>query len=107
MPKVEAVEGTGLSQAQLRAVVRHERRVEFAMEATRYSDMRRWQDESTVHDVYGYVIAKLSNPASAATWQFETEKKTTRVFDASKGWLWPIPQSELQINKNLTQNPGY
>ena len=107
MPKVETVEGTGLSQAQLRAVVRHERRVEFAMEATRYSDMRRWEDVSTVHDVYGYVIAKLSNPASAATWQFEREKKTTRVFDASKGWLWPIPQVELQNNKNLTQNPGY
>ena len=22
-------------------------------------------------------------------------------------YLWPIPQSELGINKNLVQNPGY
>ena len=22
-------------------------------------------------------------------------------------YLWPIPQSELDINKNLKQNPGY
>ena len=30
MPKVQDVEGTGLSQDEMRKIVRHERRVEFA-----------------------------------------------------------------------------
>lgn len=107
MPTVENVEGTGLSQSELRSIIRHERRVEFFMEGTRYADMLRWKDESLVHDVYGYVTSKLSDPSSPSTWVFETEKKETRKFDASKGWLWPIPLDEMQNNPNLTQNPGY
>jgi len=107
MPKIENVEGTGLSQEQLRKILRHERRVEFFMEGTRYPDMLRWKDESLVHDVYGYVTSKLSDPTNPSKWVFETEKKETRKFDSAKGWLWPIPQVEMQNNKNLKQNPGY
>lgn len=107
MPKIEDSEGTGLSQEQLRKILRHERRVEFFMEGTRYVDMLRWKDESLVHDVYGYVKSKLSDPNDPSKWVFETEKKATRKFDASKGWLWPIPQDERQNNDQLTQNPGY
>lgn len=107
MPSIEKVEGTGLSQEQLRKIIRHERRVEFFMEGTRYCDMLRWKDESLVHDVYGYVTSKLSDPSDPSKWVFETEKKSTRKFDSKKGWLWPIPQVEMQNNSNLTQNPGY
>ncbi len=108
MPKVEDVEGTGLNQSQLRAIVRHERRVEFYNEGTRYADMLRWKDQSLVHDVYGYDKSKLSDPNDPAKWQFEQIKIETRTFDSAKGWLWPIPQSEIEINKNLLpNNPGY
>lgn len=107
MPSIEKIEGTDLSQEQLRKILRHERRVEFFMEGTRYSDMLRWKDESLVHDVYGYITSKLSDPADPSKWVFETEKKSTRKFDATKGWLWPIPQVEMQNNPNLKQNPGY
>jgi hypothetical protein len=108
MPTVESVEGAGLSQDQLRAVVRHERRVEFYNEGTRYADMLRWQDVSLVHDVYGYDKALLSDPSSSATWTFSQVKKETRSFDASKGWLWPVPQADIDINKKLLpNNPGY
>ena len=31
----------------------------------------------------------------------------TRIFDPARDYLWPIPQKELDINPNLTQNPGY
>lgn len=107
MPKIEDVEGTGLNQEQLRKILRHERRVEFFMEGTRYPDMLRWKDESLIHDVYGYITSKLSDPNVPSKWVFETEKKETRKFDSAKGWLWPIPQVEMQNNKNLKQNPGY
>lgn len=108
MPTVEAVEGTGLNQAQLRAIVRHERRVEFYNEGTRYADMLRWQDASLVHDVYGYDKTLLSNPSSPTTWTFKLVKMETRTFDANKGWLWPVPQADIDINKSLLpNNPGY
>jgi hypothetical protein len=30
-----------------------------------------------------------------------------RTFDKTKNYLWPIPQSQLDIDKNLSQNPNY
>ncbi len=108
MPTVESVEGTGLSQDDLRTIVRHERRVEFYNEGTRYADMLRWKDESLVHDVYGYDKSLLSDPSSSDTWTFSLIKIATRTFDSDKGWLWPIPQSDIDINENLLpNNPGY
>lgn len=108
MPRVEDVEGAALGQSQLRVVVRHERRVEFYNEGTRYGDMLRWQDVSLVHDLYGYDKSLLSNPASPSTWTFSQIKIETRTFDAKKGWLWPIPQADIDINKKLLpNNPGY
>jgi hypothetical protein len=108
MPTIEAVEGTGLNQSQLRAILRHERRVEFCMEGTRYADMLRWKDVSLVHDVYGYDKSKLSDPTVPANWVFSQIKIATRTFDTTKAWLWPIPQADIDINKNLLpNNPGY
>lgn len=107
MPTVEEAEGNNLTQEQLREIVRHERRVEFGMEFTRYSDMRRWELESAVGKVWGFNKSYLSDPSSPATWRFERIELVTRVFDSKKGWLWPIPLEEIQNNENLTQNPGY
>lgn len=108
MPSVESVEGTGLSQDELREILRHERRVEFCMEGTRYADMLRWKDESLVHDVYGYDKSKLSDPTDPAKWIFSQIKIATRTFNSTKAWLWPVPQADIDINKNLLpNNPGY
>jgi hypothetical protein len=107
MPRVEDVEGSGLSKEELREVIRHERRVEFPIEGLRYADMYRWRDATLVHHVFGYNRPKLSDPSSPATWVFEQVQVATRAFDPAKGWLWPIPQSEMQNNENLTQNSGY
>lgn len=107
MPKVEQAEGQGLSQGQLREVVRHERRVEFGMEFTRYSDMRRWELVEAVDDVWGFNKALLTDPSSPSTWRFERIKLATRSFNPEKGWLWPIPLEETQNNENLGQNTGY
>lgn len=108
MPKVENVEGAGLNKSQLRTILRHERRVEFYNEGTRYADMLRWKDQSLVHDVYGYDKSKLSDPSNPAKWVFTQIRMETRTFDAAKGWLWPVPQADIQINKSLLpNNPGY
>lgn len=107
MPTIEQVEGTGLSQEQLRKILRHERRVEFFMEGTRYIDMLRWKDASLVHDVYGYDRSLLSDPKIPSKWIFKKVKVENRTFDPKKGFLWPIPLEDLQNNDQLTQNPGY
>ncbi|MBB3187366.1 RagB/SusD family nutrient uptake outer membrane protein [Microbacter margulisiae] len=108
MPKIEDVEGTGLSQTQLRAILRHERRVEFYNEGTRYADMLRWKDTSLVHDAYGYDKTLLSDPSNPSKWVFKEIDLDKRTFDAAKGWLWPIPEADIEINKNLLpNNPGY
>lgn len=106
MPKIEDVEGTGLSQDELRNILRHERRVEFFGEGTRYSDLLRWKDKNAFHDTYGYNLSKLSDPSDPSKWIFERVKVMERTY-AERGWLWPIPQEELQNNENLSQNPYY
>lgn len=82
----------GLSQADMRTKIRHERRVEFALEGLRYFDLRRW----------GLATGKLNgftqNPLIPAT---KTIYKDN--FD-----FWPIPQSEIDRNAPvLIQNDGY
>lgn len=107
MPTIQEVEGSNLSQEALRKILRHERRVELFLEGVRYVDMLRWKDESLVHDVYGYNRTKLSDPSNPSTWQFEKVTVSTREFDSAKGWLWPVPLTDMQNNDQLTQNPGY
>ncbi|TKK65833.1 RagB/SusD family nutrient uptake outer membrane protein [Ilyomonas limi] len=82
----------GLSQAEMRERIRHERRVEFALEGLRYHDLRRW----------GIATEKLNgfvpNPL------FPNIK--TKYED--KYQFWPIPQTEIDRNQpDLEQNPGY
>ena len=80
----------GLSKDEMRARIWNERRVEFALEGMRYSDIRRWKLAETY-------INSLVEPNSG----------TPRVFNPSKHYLWPFPQSEMDVNPNLQQNPGY
>ncbi|GEP88777.1 Starch-binding associating with outer membrane [Chitinophaga terrae (ex Kim and Jung 2007)] len=82
----------GLSKDQMREKIRHERRVEFAMEGLRYHDLRRW----------GIAREKLNgfvpNPLFPAI--------KTQYADKYK--FWPIPQTEIDRNQPaLEQNPGY
>ena len=39
-----------------------------------------------------------------ATKYFNTQEVK---YNANKDELWPVPQSEMDANKNLVQNPGY
>ena len=93
MPKVEAVEGTGLTKQQLIDIVRHERRVETAFEGLRYYDLKRWGilKERTV-DTY-MNNDKIQAPAIQ-----------NRIFTSPKHNVWPIPQREIDINSSLIQH---
>ena len=72
------------------------------MEGLRTDDIRRWKIAEVVLNGYAHG-AKFSDPTIDRGYI----RAQRRQFDASKHYLWPIPASELSLNKNLTQNPGY
>jgi hypothetical protein len=92
MPSVEDVEGRNLSQADLREIVRHERRVELAFEGLRLFDLYRWKQLKEATE-------RINN--EAATYNFWYEY---RNFRGEQEYVWPIPQSELDCNPMLEQH---
>lgn len=79
----------GLDQVAMRQRIRHEREVELGMEGLRYWDIKRWKTAETV-------LPLIKDPGGHF-----------RIFDPTKNYVWPFPQSELDVNPNLVQNPGY
>jgi starch-binding outer membrane protein, SusD/RagB family len=93
----------GLGKDQMRDMIRHERRIELAMEGNWFWDVRRWRTGAqNFGDAYGMRITKLANGTYTYE-KFLVEDRTYKpAFD-----LFPIPQSEKERDKALTQNPGY
>ncbi len=99
MPKVESAEGTDLGQEAMRDIIRHERRVEFALEGLRIFDIRRWDIGTEAYsDAYGYRPEKLQTKSA----NYELYVFKTRSFDSFKGYLWPIPKAETDSNHAIT-----
>lgn len=94
----------GQTQAALLDIVRNERRVEFPLEGLRLFDLRRWKiaDQAMNGPAYGI----LNNYDSSRADYGKHVLVEQRNF-APKDYLWPIPQNEMDINSNLTQNPGW
>ncbi|MBD0404571.1 RagB/SusD family nutrient uptake outer membrane protein [Flammeovirga sp. EKP202] len=76
-----------MGQDDLRNEIRHERRVELALEGLRYFDELRWK--TAKDDFENKVIFH------------------ERTFNESKHYWWPIPQTEMDRNPNLSQNSGW
>ena len=91
MPTIESVEGAGRTQDQLRSIVRHERRVELAFEGLRYFDLKRW---GQLQQAYQAAIA--DNVAGYRP-----------VYQAAKAGVFPVPESELNANSAIWQNPAW
>ena len=107
MPAVEEVEGTNLEQDELRAIVRHERRVELAFEGHRFWDIRRWK----IAEECLRPIPKAWNIEGDTPEKFyklvDMKENDTRIFTTPKHYWLAIPNSQLNINGQLVQNPGY
>ncbi|MBO4813930.1 MAG: RagB/SusD family nutrient uptake outer membrane protein [Muribaculaceae bacterium] len=81
------------NQADLRRAIRHERRVELAMEAHRWFDLCRWGIAKETMDAY------IAGETSEARADYGT-------FQKGKHELFPIPSKEIDLT-GITQNPGY
>jgi hypothetical protein len=83
------------SQTDLRSAIRHERRVELAMEGHRWFDLCRWGIAKETMDAY------IAGESAEVRAEFG-------VFQKGKHELMPIPSEERQLaNGKLEQNPGY
>lgn len=91
MPRVENVEGTGLTKEELIDIIMHERRVETAFEGRRYFDLKRWGMLKERADFFN-TYEQASNPALRA-----------RIFVEPKHDVWPVPQG----NSLLVQHPAW
>lgn len=96
---IEATAGVYNAQDKVRQLMRRERRVELAFEGTRYLDIRRW---GIVKEVMEGLIFGAIHPDTGKPIQIEE-----RIFISGKNEVYPIPQSEILANKNMTQNKGY
>jgi starch-binding outer membrane protein, SusD/RagB family len=91
MRTIEAAEGTNLSQDALRQILRHERRVEFAMEGLRFYDLKRW---GLVEDAFKRAIA-------------DNIPGYVPVFQGLKSEIFPVPQTEIDVNNKMVQHPAW
>lgn len=111
---------SGLSKEEMRNKIRHERKIELAFENHRWFDLIRWGIAEDVLDGFvphGIKIErKAGAPGHADQAQlFDPEMLNFTVFEVpgraqsfpASHNLLPIPQSEIDKNPNLNQNPGY
>ena len=85
----------GLSRDEARLKLRHERRIEFAMEGLYWMDIKRWDIGK---DIYPLQIRDHNGNI------IETKFPDGYLEHYD---LWPIPESERSLNENLEQNPGW
>ena len=111
LPSLEETYGkTTFMQAELRDVVRTERRIELAFEGKRYWDLIRWREAERL----------LNLPVRGISYEngrYVEKNVHAMKFDASKNYLFPMDQSWIDINPrwqeqttgefNRGQNPGY
>jgi hypothetical protein len=103
---------TETNPAKLTTILRRERRVELAWEGLRLFDLFRWHIahinlKSRVHGMKLCTVAQVPTykkfPVNVNGYYFCEET----FFRENVDYLWPIPQTERDVNPNLTQNPGY
>ncbi|NOU61763.1 RagB/SusD family nutrient uptake outer membrane protein [Marinifilum caeruleilacunae] len=92
---------SGMSADEFRTKLRNERRVELAFEDHRFWDVRRWKIGADI-DINGMHV-ELGSEGEYIYRNIDVE---TRVWNERMN-LFPIPQTELYKNSNLTQNPGW
>ena len=124
------------NQSELRTILRTERRMEFAFERLRIYDLLRWRiaekvlnysDWTIKYNAGANVLKKVMTdgqwfiptpaidesgcPEMDATFSRENRPHITalynRVFNPEIHYLWPLPATDVLVNKNLKQNYGY
>jgi len=104
---------TTTNQAELRDIIRHERRVELGGEGERFYDLKRW-DGTHGYDIRKILedAGKIAGPDYENVTGFDNSgtarEPRTILFDYPDDLLLPIPQREIDINNGvIEQNNGF
>ncbi len=98
--KVEPYSSTFPTKDYALKAIRHENRIEFAMEGIRFFELVRW----------GIAGPVMNNYLAVEGTRLAYNKG--KVFNVGQHEIWPIPQRQINISVKdgksvLTQNPGY
>lgn len=97
---------SGLSQSQMRKEIHRERRVEMAFEGKRLYDLLRWKEaETRLNGPLHAILIKEEN--GGLSYQIIPAPAGERTFYADRNYLLPIPQSVIDKNPKIKQNPNY
>ena len=97
------------SVSEGRQLILQERGYEFLYEAQRRQDLIRYEfahGESPTGAPYTTADDPYA-PTFTAPWIFKTDGSQTGLASEPYRALFPIPQTQLSLNPNLSQNPGY
>jgi hypothetical protein len=96
---------TASGAEELRAAIKHERRIELAFEDYRYWDLIRWKDAELALNAPLQGVRVTLAPPNITYQVFNVEN---RVFNAGKMYYYPFPQSEISKSGGvLKQNPNW
>lgn len=98
---------SGGTKETLRNKIRHERRIELALEGHRFWDVRRWKIAEMVdnREVHGVTVTGSGN----VSYTYPVIEK--RAFNPARNYWLPVPQNEMDKvsgrNPEFKQNPGW
>lgn len=97
----------GLDKEAMRERIRHERRVELALEGKRYFDLMRWRTAEVAlnHNPSGCLVTYVEKDGKVVPTYKVVKDVCQKKFIAPKDYLWPIPQGSIDKNSKLEQNP--
>lgn len=90
------------TESDIERMIHNERRIEFALEGMRIFDIRRWRIAEDVMNGWVHGM-RVGDPGVDNGYR----RVDLRSFDPSKHYLWPVPQRERDLNKNLSQNSNW
>lgn len=96
MPHVDQTEVDTYFEGSLVEMVRHERRIETAFEGLRYMDLRRWG-----------ILKERATDYYMENEQANDTRLVQRHWLGDKQYIWPVPQSEVDVNEALEQHDAW
>ena len=95
----------------LRNIIHQERVIELALEGHFYYDMRRWSGGSTTarYDIMNEMNKPIRgwNYDGTDAISYNQLRIVYTIAFSLKDYLWPIKESNMDVNPNLVQNPGW